>query len=319
MSLNLIHLSRTDLNLLVLFQAVFDARHVGHAAEQLNLTPSAVSHGLGRLRKLLNDPLFLRTPKGVVPTSRALALVEQIEEILARVHGVMSSAVPFNAITAERRFIIGGPDAVLASTTGLLARRVATEAPHVDLGVVHLMPERRTASGAMPPWSEALAMLERREIDLALLPIRRVPPRFEARYLYDEDFVVATRKGHRFARAPGLAAFCAAEHLLVSLSGDPHGFIDEMLARRGLTRRIALTVPSFTMALTQLADSDLLAVLPRSLVRQYATPLGLAAVELPFERKPDAIHAIVTKAALMDAGVNWLRDLLCGLPLRSRR
>lgn len=318
MSLNLIHLARADLNLLVLFMAVFDTRHVGRAAEQLNLTPSAVSHGLGRLRKMLNDPLFLRTPKGVVPTARALALVEQIGDILARVQGVVSSAVPFDASTAERRFLIGAPDAVLASTTGLLARRVATDAPRVNLGVVHLMPER-TASREMPPWSECLAMLERREIDLALLPIKRVPPRFEARYLYDEDFVVAMRKGHRFARAPDLAAFCAAEHLLVSLSGDPRGFIDEILAKRGLTRRIALTVPSFVMALTQLADSDLLAVLPCRLVRQHAALLGLTFVELPFERKPDAIHAVATRAALMDAGVSWLRKLVCELPLRARR
>jgi len=71
--LKLAHLARTDLNLLVLFQVVLDERHVGRAANRLNLTPSAVSHGLGRLRKLLNDPLFLRSPKGVVPTARALS------------------------------------------------------------------------------------------------------------------------------------------------------------------------------------------------------------------------------------------------------
>jgi DNA-binding transcriptional LysR family regulator len=63
--LNQIHLSRIDLNLLVLFQTVLEEGHVGRAAGRLNLTPSAVSHSLGRLRHLLNDPLFLRTPKGV--------------------------------------------------------------------------------------------------------------------------------------------------------------------------------------------------------------------------------------------------------------
>src|SRR4029453_14143410 len=72
--LNAINLSRADLNLLVLFEAVLQERHVGRAADRLNLTPSAVSHGLGRLRRLLNDPLFLKTPKGVVPTARATQL-----------------------------------------------------------------------------------------------------------------------------------------------------------------------------------------------------------------------------------------------------
>src|SRR5436190_1203662 len=75
--LNEINLARADLNLLTLFEAVLSERHVGRAATRLNLTPSAVSHGLGRLRRLLNDPLFLRTPMGVVPTARASALPER--------------------------------------------------------------------------------------------------------------------------------------------------------------------------------------------------------------------------------------------------
>jgi DNA-binding transcriptional LysR family regulator len=75
--LNGIDLSRTDLNLLVLFEAVLEELHVGRAAERLNLSASAVSHGLGRLRRLLNDPLFLKTPKGVVPTERAKELAQR--------------------------------------------------------------------------------------------------------------------------------------------------------------------------------------------------------------------------------------------------
>src|SRR6266699_7343997 len=95
--LKLAHLARIDLNLLVLFQVVLDERHVGRAAGRLNLTPSAVSHGLGRLRRLLNDPLFLRTPKGVMPTARASALAEPIADLLERARNVLSSAEPFDA------------------------------------------------------------------------------------------------------------------------------------------------------------------------------------------------------------------------------
>src|ERR671927_1845097 len=95
--LHKIDLSRADLNLLVLFEVVLDARHVGRAAERLNLTPSAVSHGLGRLRRLLSDPLFLRTPKGVVPTARAMELAAPIAEVLARVRSVLTTAEPFDA------------------------------------------------------------------------------------------------------------------------------------------------------------------------------------------------------------------------------
>src|SRR5215218_3724156 len=102
-------LSRTDLNLLVLFEVVLQERHVGRAAERLNLSPSAVSHGLGRLRRLLNDPVFLRTPKGVVPTARALELAGPIADILARVRQVVTSTEPFDPATTNRRFIVGAP------------------------------------------------------------------------------------------------------------------------------------------------------------------------------------------------------------------
>ena len=113
--LNKNHLSRIDLNLLVVFSFVLEERHVARAAGRLNLTPSAVSHALVRLRQLLNDPLFLRTAKGVVPTARALALGEPVAEILASVGSVVAAAAPFDAATSVRRFAIGAPDAVIAS------------------------------------------------------------------------------------------------------------------------------------------------------------------------------------------------------------
>src|SRR5215212_8340209 len=107
-------LSRADLNLLVLFEAVLTERHVGRTARRLSLTPSAVSHGLSRLRRLLNDPLFLRTPKGVVPTARALELAEAVGDILARARRLIASGAPFDPAGSVRRFTIGMPDAVSA-------------------------------------------------------------------------------------------------------------------------------------------------------------------------------------------------------------
>jgi DNA-binding transcriptional LysR family regulator len=316
--LNASHLSRVDINLLVLFRVVLDEGHVGRAAARLNLTPSAVSHALGRLRELLNDPLFLRTPKGVVPTARAMELSQPVAEILAQVENVMASAAPFDPATSNRRFVIGAPDAVLASGLISLLPRIERKAPDVDIGLVHLMPARRGRSTNVP-WQESLDMLEKRELDLAMLPLRSVPPRFAARRLYDEEFVVAMRKGHAFARTPTEAAFCRSRHLLVSLDGDPVGFIDEMLAKRGLARRVALTVPTFMMALAYLSSSDLIAALPRRLVQRHAAQFGLVLVDLPFKRKSDSIEAIATKAAMRDAGIAWLIETTVALFAPERR
>jgi DNA-binding transcriptional LysR family regulator len=316
--LNASHLSRVDINLLVLFRVVLDEGHVGRAAARLNLTPSAVSHALGRLRELLNDPLFLRTPKGVVPTARAMELSQPVAEILAQVENVMASAAPFDPATSNRRFVIGAPDAVLASGLISLLPRIERKAPDVDIGLVHLMPARRGRSTNVP-WQESLDMLEKRELDLAMLPLRSVPPRFAARRLYDEEFVVAMRKGHAFARTPTEAAFCRSRHLLVSLDGDPVGFVDEMLAKRGLARRVALTVPTFMMALAYLSSSDLIAALPRRLVQRHAAQFGLVLVDLPFKRKSDSIEAIATKAAMRDAGIAWLIETTVALFAPERR
>jgi DNA-binding transcriptional LysR family regulator len=304
--MNHIPLSRVDLNLLVLFHTVLEEGHVARAAGRLNLTPSAVSHSLGRLRYLLNDPLFLRTPKGVVPTARALELGEPVADILAHVGRVIASATPFDAATSSRRFVIGAPDAILASTVVPLSEHLSRKAPRVDISLMHLMPAR---SGEHP-WQASLQKLEKREIDVAMLPVRTVPARFAAQRLYDENFVVAMRKGHVFARTPTLPAFCRAQHLLVSLDGDPRGFVDEVLAKRGFQRRIALTVPTFMMAFAHLSSSDLIAALPRRLVERHAARFALDVVELPLKRKSDLIQAVATKAAMLDAGTAWLMELI---------
>jgi DNA-binding transcriptional LysR family regulator len=108
MSMNQIDLRRADLNLLVVFQALLAERHVGRAAKRLALTQSAASHALGRLRDLFGDPLFIRHPKGVEPTARALALVPAIADILNRAEELLASPV-FNP-ALERSFTIATID-----------------------------------------------------------------------------------------------------------------------------------------------------------------------------------------------------------------
>src|SRR5689334_21393599 len=143
-----IDLSRVDLNLLVLFETVLNELHVGRAAERLSLSPSAVSHGLGRLRQQLNDPLFLKVPRGVVPTERAKALAEPISDILSRVRSVVASAEPFDAATSRRRFVIGSPDGSAIVALPRLLKHLAEEAPGIDIGSRQIMPD----VGLLRPW-----------------------------------------------------------------------------------------------------------------------------------------------------------------------
>jgi DNA-binding transcriptional LysR family regulator len=304
--LNEIDLPRADLNLLVLFEAVMRERHVGRAAARLNLTASAVSHGLGRLRRLLNDPLFLRTPKGVVPTERAEELAEPIAEILARVRGVVAMAKPFDPMTSSRRFIIGAPDAIAAVLAREVLDAIKPIGPGIGIGLRHLLVGRGRSSGRA--WDDAVSILEAREIDLAILPLEEVPARFAARVLFREDFVAVFRSGHPFAADPSLEHYCALRHLLVSQTGHFVGFVDEALEKLRRTRHVAVTVPNFMMGLAVLAESDLIGAMPRRLATTYGARFGLATAELPLPSVSNDIRLVVPKSATMDAGIAWLYD-----------
>ena len=307
--LNETDLSRADLNLLVLFEAVLEECHVGRAADRMNLTPSAVSHGLGRLRRLLNDPLFLRTPSGVVPTARATELAAPIAEILARVRSVVSTAEPFDPARSTRRFTIAAPDGVSAVFLPPLLATLREKAPGIDISVRQLLP----VPGEMSPeraWRSAFTELEARAMDIAIIPSDDIPARFHLQTLYEEDFVIAMRAGHPFAEAPSLDRYCQMQHLVVSLTGDAHGFVDEILAKQGHSRRIALTVPNFMFALAVIAETDLISALPRRFAAMHAPRFGVVRLEAPLPLRRFRLNAVAPKVALMDMGLTWLFEVL---------
>lgn len=307
--LNPIDLSRTDLNLLVLFEAVLDERHVGRAAARLSLSPSAVSHGLGRLRRLLNDPLFVRTPKGVVPTDRAAELAVPIGDVLAGVRRVVATAEPFDPAASRRRFMIGAPDGVSAVILTPFLAALAEAAPGIDVGVGQLLPMAGEPSPERA-WRGAFADLEARRLDIAVIPSEGIPARFRRAALYDEDFVLVVRAGHPLIADATLDRYCAMRHLVVSLSGDPHGFVDEILAQRGRARRVALTVPNFMFALAVAGETDLITAAPRRFAAIHAARFGAVALDAPLPLGRFRLNAVASGAAMADAGLAWLFDRL---------
>lgn len=312
--LNQIDLSRADLNLLVLFEAVLEERHVGRAAARLNLSASAVSHGLGRLRQFLNDPLFLRTPKGVVPTARGMELAEPVADILARIRSVVSTADPFDPATSTRRFTIGAPDGISAVILPQFLAALQRAGPGIDISVRQILPTPARL------WGSAIADLEARAMDIAIIPTDDVPARFTERVLYDEDFVIAMRKGHPFGAEPTLERFCTMQHLVVSLTGDAHGFVDRFLAKQGYSRRIALTVPNFMLALAVIAETDLISALPRKFVAMHGRRFGVVSTEAPLPLDRFRVRAIAPRVAMMDSGLAWLFNALGGAkPVAGKR
>jgi DNA-binding transcriptional LysR family regulator len=299
--LNKTNLARIDLNLLVLFEAVLEERHVGRAAIRLHVSPSAVSHGLGRLRRLMNDPLFLRQPKGVVPTERAKLLATPVADILDRARQVLANAEGFDPRKSVRRFVIGAPDAVTAVILPSLLAELRRDAPGIDLGVRNLVGQ----------FQASLRELDERSLDVALLPIENIPARFVTRTLFeDEGFVIVRRAGHPIGKRLTLARYCAAPHVLISVSGDPHGMVDTILEKRGLSRRVMLTVSNFMQALAVVAESDLVAAIPRRFAARYAARYRVVVAEPPIPLMNAPVLAIAPQVATMDGGLTWLLGVL---------
>src|SRR5690349_17937353 len=136
--LNHAQLARVDLNLLLVFDLLFEEQNAGRAAARLNLSPSAISHALRRLRLLLDDPLFLPNPKGMVPTERAQSLAPTIRDIVERVQGVVASSAAFDPAATVRRFRIGAPDGAVSVIVPRLVERLQTSAPGIDLSILQL-------------------------------------------------------------------------------------------------------------------------------------------------------------------------------------
>jgi DNA-binding transcriptional LysR family regulator len=128
--------------------------------------------------------------------------------------------------------------------------------------------------------------------------------------LYEEDFVIAVRAGHPLAQAPTLDRYCQAAHLVVSLSGDPYGFIDDALTRLGRSRRIALTVPNFMFALAVVAETDFACALPRRFAAMHAARFDVVSFDAPLPLARSRLNAVAPRSAMLDAGLAWLFDLL---------
>ena len=212
--------------------------------------------------------------------------------MLERARQVMSRAEAFDAAKSARRFMIGAPDGASAVLLPPLLARLRRDAPGIDLGVRNLVGR----------FEESLPLLD----DVALMPLKEVPARFVTRVLYDEDFVLVTRKGNPLARRVTLERYAAAPHLLVSVSGDPHGAVDLLLAKRKLSRRVVLTVSNFLQALAMVAESDLVAALPRHFVAKHAGRYPVVSFEPPMPLMSSPILAVAPQVATRDGGLLWL-------------
>ena len=288
-----------DLNLLVILHELFKARSVSRVAEQLGSSQPAVSNALARLRKLLGDPLFVRTPAGMLPTPFAAQLAEPVARALAAIHGALNQRTAFEPSHSERVFTMGMTDIGEIYFLPTLMRAIAQAAPGVSVSTV-----RNTAVNLKEE-------MELGHVDLAIGLLPQLKSGFFRRRLFTQRYVCLFRKGHRLdKRRLSLREFSAAEHVVVESQGTGHGKVDELLARRGVERKVRLTVPHFVAVGHILRHTDMVATVPERLAQALVEPFGLRYAAHPAPVPEIAIHVFWHAKVHKDPANQWLRNLV---------
>ena len=295
------NLNSLDFNLLKALHVLLEERNVTRAAERLALTQPAVSGMLNRLRHKLDDPLFIRSARGMIPTDRALALAEPLQKIINDIEQLVAPS-DFEPATLERTFTLGMTDNAIHCIGIPLLLSLQKIAPKVRL--VFLSIQGR----------EIEKMLEQGELDIAVICHSAVSPNLFYRRLHHERYVCAMREQHPILQQKwNVDSFCALNFVLISLFGDSFvGATDKSLEQIGLSRNVVLSVQSFAIVPELLRQSDLAAVVPYHLVQNAH---GIITKEIPFE--VEGYDKVMTwhERTQHDPVQKWLREVMLQLEI----
>jgi len=289
-----------DLNLLPVLDALLRHRSVTLAARELDMSQSALSAALARLRKLLDDELFVRTGRGLRPTARAADLAEPVAAILAQVRERVLRTSAFDPATAQRDFQLLLSDVGAYVLLPRIVRAVRAQAPGVSLKLHPL------------GGTDIAAELTEGRIDLAIGHYPALPDTLFQRRLFERHFVGLVRAHHRLTTGARLTVqrFAAAPQLVVRLTSGIQGHIDEALALHGLRRAATLELPSYLMVPPLLEATDYLAVVPGQLADAFVADGRLAVLELPLQLPESTIRMHWHRRFHEDPASVWLRGVV---------
>lgn len=285
-----------DLDLLRAFSRLYELRHVTRAAAALGLSQSAMSHALARMRETFDDPLFVRTPRGMVPTEKAELLSGEVTRILDGVQALMSRRAA-SPKEMKRTFTIASSDYGHIVLLPGLVRALAKSAPGVDLSCVSI------------PEDSALA-LERGTIDV-MLNIQAPNTTLMGQKLFDENFVCVMRRGHPVLRRGfNLQRYVEMPHVLIAPRGRLGGVVDRVLAEQQLTRHVQVNVSNFATALLLVGESDMVLTAPERLVARYGRKLPLAVKKPPLKIPGFSLYQFWHERTHRDPEHQLLRELI---------
>jgi DNA-binding transcriptional LysR family regulator len=283
-----------DLALLPVLHDLLHTRSTTLTARRLRCTQSSVSHSLARLRKQFDDPLLVRVGRSLAPTRFAEELAPRLAVALGQVASLFQTAAAFSPTPLDRVFRFAGTDFSELLILPPLVRRLAAEAPGVDLVC--------SAVGA-----DVERLLQEREVDLAFGTSFRERAGVVVKKVAVDELVLLLREGHPLAHGLDVASYVAAGHVLVAPRGTPGGAVDVALGSLDLARRVVVRVSNFMTAASLVAETNLVTAMPRSVAARMATRLPLVLRELPVQIPKFTFSLAWNEQLSRDAAHRWFR------------
>lgn len=288
-----------DLNLLVVFNEIFQDQQISSVAKRLNLSQPAISNALARLRRTFDDQLFVRTQEGMQPTPFAEQLAEPIRLALNGLTQAMNIQENFNPATSTRHFKLALTDVAELYFMPRLIQQCADLSPQVKLST-----ERTTTFDLMSDMGAG-------KIDMAIGAFKEVSEALFQRRLFKQRYVVLMRANHPLAAGTlNLKKYLAAAHLIVDSGESPYDRINHDLDNAGVMRKAKFSVPHFTAVPYIIANSDLLVTVPQKLAESAALPFQLTYQPSPLRLPELQTNIFWHRRYNQDQGNQWLRNLI---------
>ncbi|NJK57421.1 MAG: LysR family transcriptional regulator [Pleurocapsa sp. SU_5_0] len=295
MNIDYTNLRKLDLNLLIALDVLIAEVSVTKAAEKLNMSQSAMSHALKRLRIILHDDILIRTSREMEVTPYARQISDRVRQILTEIESTLLSKETFNPATAQSTFRIAASDYVEATIGINLVQQLATQAPGIRIRITNLDKET------------VMDTLAENRIDLiinARLPLKSWHVEQD---LYQEEFVCVVRSDEALTEL-SVEDYLLRSHLLVSMRDDFQGLGDEILKRQQQSRQVIWSTPHFMAIPFLLANSDCVALLPRRMAQQCAKAMDLKLLPPPMTMEGFTVSMIWHQRNTNRPQHQWLRQ-----------
>lgn len=291
------NINNVDLNLLKSLQALLAERHVGKAAVSMNISQSAMSHTLARLRITFDDPLFVRTSKGLEPTARALEISEKLSSVLIDINHLFDSEA-FNPSNIHTRFRIQTHDFISSAHLPTLFAEIRSKAPGITFDIQMIT-------------ESSYAQLDNGETDLIISAGLQAKSRFMQRGLCEEELVCLLDKEHPGLKHWGVDALYRYPHIKLSILDERDDPISRYAKKNSLGPRIiGITTQSLQLQPHIISATELIAFVPKSVADIGTKLFNLTIKPIPFEVPNLPIKAIWHERSQHNPTHQWIRNTL---------